>query len=275
MSVSGPTIVRRQLGRRLRQTRIGAGKKIDDVSVSGVVSKATLHRYESGRVAVTPGTVLELSLLYGLDRPTTLSLYELAVGSQSRGWWEDKETLSATSMGFYIGLESAASVIQSYMPDVILGLVQTADYAREVERAHESDPDEEAVERRVAIRMQRKEIIFGRTPPVRLQVVLGPGALARQVGGPAVMAGQLAHLRELAADDRVELRILPWESGAHAAMAGGFTLMRFEDPDDPTVVYVESAVGSSYFELPDQVARYARIIDHVYPQSVPFEEHPV
>jgi hypothetical protein len=144
-----------------------------------------------------------------------------------------------------------------------------------VERAHESDADEETVERRVAVRLRRQEMVFTRPQPVRLQVVLGAETLARQVGGPAVMAAQIARLREVAADHRVELRVLPAEVGAHAGMAGGFTLMRFEDPDDPTVVYVQSAAGGSYYELPGQVARYVRIMERVRPLTVPFEEYPL
>jgi transcriptional regulator with XRE-family HTH domain len=174
MSVNGPTIVRRQLGRRLRQSRKRAGKTIDGVVGSGIVSKATLHRYESGRVPITPGTVLELSLLYELDQPTTRALYELAIGSQQRGWWEDSAPAAEFGLGFYTGLESAASLIESYQPDVILGLLQAPGYARKVEEADEERPDPSTVERRATYRRLRQQI-FERTPPVRLRVVLGAG----------------------------------------------------------------------------------------------------
>jgi transcriptional regulator with XRE-family HTH domain len=208
MSVNGPTIVRRQLGRRLRQSRKRAGKTIDGVVTSGVVSKATLHRYESGRVPITPGTVLELSLLYDLDQPTTRALYDLAIGSQQRGWWEDNDPAAEFGLGFYTGLESAASLIESYQPEVLFGLLQTPDYARAVEQADAFAPDADLVARRVAHRLRRKEI-FERTPPVSVRVVLGAGVLTRQVGGPQVMADQIAHLRDEVRGDRVEVRCCP------------------------------------------------------------------
>jgi hypothetical protein len=103
--------------------------------------------------------------------------------------------------------------------------------------------------------------------------VLGAGVLARQVGGAEVMAAQVAHLRELDQRKQIDLRVLPAEAGAHAGLAGGFTLMKFTDPDDPTVVHVETAVGSSYFELPAQVNHYVSIFQAVHRQTVSMEEH--
>lgn len=275
MSVSGPTVVRRQLGRRLKQARIAAGKTVDDVVTSGVLSKATLHRFESGRSRVTPGSVLQLGMIYELDHRTTMALYDLAVGSQDRGWWEDLDAETGAEYGLYIGLESAAVAIHAFMPEVVFGLFQTPDYAHAMERVHYSEPCPATVDRRVGLRLRRQEVLFGREPAVRLRVILGPGALARQVGGAQVMAAQHARLRQLAADERVTLRVLPWEAGAHPAIAGGFTLMEFADPDDPTVAYVESAAGSSYFEAPEQVSRYRRIIGRIWQQSVAFEEYSV
>jgi hypothetical protein len=104
--------------------------------------------------------------------------------------------------------------------------------------------------------------------------VLGAAALANQVGGPEVMAEQLAHLHQMAEDERVDLRVLQRAAGAHSALAGGkFTLMRYRDPDDPTVVYLESAAGGSYLEMPAQVDRYAWLFRDVHGRSTPIKEH--
>jgi transcriptional regulator with XRE-family HTH domain len=273
MQYNGPTIVRRQLGHRLRAAREGAGMTIGDVVTSRIVSKPTLHRYESGRLPVAPGKVLELCRLYGRDQAETDALYELALGSQERGWWEDTERTAATGISFFIGLESAASQILTFEMDVVPGLLQTPDYARAVELAYMPTPEEAIVQRRVGVRLRRQRTIFGRTSPPRMRFVLGAGALARQVGGPDVLAAQLAHLRSVAAAERAELRVLPWEAGAHGTMTGSFTLMRCDDPDDPPVVHVATTVGSSYFELPAQVERYSQVFRSLHDLSIPIEEH--
>jgi hypothetical protein len=67
----------------------------------------------------------------------------------------------------------------------------------------------------------------------------------------------------------VEIRVLPWSVGAHAAMAGAFRIMDFEDPEDPDVVYLESHVGALYLEEPAEVREYRRIFALVCEASVP------
>jgi Domain of unknown function (DUF5753)/Helix-turn-helix domain len=271
--MDGPTVVRRQLAKRLRLAREKAGMRVVDVVHSKVMSKASLHRYEKGWSPATPAKVLELALLYRLDAATSQELYKLAFGSRERGWWEDADKIKATRFRFFLGLESAASEILTYQTDMVPGLLQTADYARAVQRASLPKEDERIVEGRVAVRLKRQQVMFARTPPIQIRAVLGAGVLATQVGGPQVMAEQTAHLRELAEDERVDLRVLPWSAGAHAAMAGGFILMRSEDPDDPPVVYAETTVGGSYFELPAQVAAYDGAFRDVHGRSIPMKEY--
>jgi transcriptional regulator with XRE-family HTH domain len=274
MKVNGPTIVRRQLGRQMRRARESAGKSTADVAASKIVARATLHRIESGRFPVNPGIVLRLCMLYDVDPTTTRELNKLAEASHRRGWWEDAEKVLAAGFGFFLGLEAGAGQILTYEPDLVPGLLQTPDYVRAVSRAAHQTPDEDTVERWVAARMKRQQDLFGRTSPVRLRAVLGAAALANQVGGPEVMAEQLAHLHQMAEDERVDLRVLPWAVGAHSALAGGgFALMRYRDPDDPTVVYLESAAGGSYLEMPAQVDRYAWLFRDVYGRSTPIKEY--
>jgi hypothetical protein len=220
---------------------------------------------------VNPGTVLRLCLLYEVDGSTTRALNGLAEASHQRGWWEDRDV--PVGLRFFIGLQSAATEILTYQPDVVPGLLQTADYARAVERAHVTAVDEETAERRVDVRLKRQQTLFERTPAVRFQAVLGFGGLRRQVGGAEVMAAQVAHLRDLDQRKQIDLRVLPAEAGAHAGLAGGFTIMRYTDPDDPTVVHVETAVGNSYFELPAQVNHYVSTFQAVHRQTVPMEEY--
>jgi hypothetical protein len=48
------------------------------------------------------------------------------------------------------------------------------------------------------------------------------------------MADQVGRLRELSLLDNIDIRVLPWEVGAHAAMLGAFTILDFDDPDGPS-----------------------------------------
>jgi hypothetical protein len=55
-------------------------------------------------------------------------------------------------------------------------------------------------------------------------------------------------------------------------MLGAFTILDFDDPDDPAVVYLETQVGGQYRERPDELNEYRRIFDLIYKQSVSIEE---
>ncbi len=103
--------------------------------------------------------------------------------------------------------------------------------------------------------------------------MIGAGALARQVGGAKVIAEQRQHQLEMSRKPNVDLYVLGYETGAHSAMKGSFTVLGFDNPDDPDIVYLETVAGGRYIEQPDLLARYGQDFDRVRDQSVPFEEY--
>jgi Domain of unknown function (DUF5753) len=157
-----------------------------------------------------------------------------------------------------IGLEAEAAEIRTYQPELIHGLMQTADYARAVIRAgHPGDAVQE-VDRRVELRMTRQQIL-DRSDAPRLRVVLNEAAVRRVVGGPGVMRGQFARLA--AGRDRasVSVQVLPFTAGEHPAMASGpFVLLEFPDPADPGVVTAENLTSSLSLDDPGDFRQYAQ-----------------
>ncbi|MDG4771546.1 DUF5753 domain-containing protein [Solwaraspora sp. WMMD792] len=273
MPVTGPTVVRRQLGRRLRRLREEAARTEQEVERAKVCSRTTLWRIENGKFPVKMNTVRGLCWFYGTDPETTDALTRLAAACDEQGWWESHGNAVPDWFRLYIGLEAAATEIQLYDPELIHGLLQTPDYMRAVFRAADRQASEQQIERLVSLRLDRQISYYDRAEPARIVAVLGAGALAREVGGPAVMAEQRAHLANVGRRVRVEIRVLPWSAGAHAAMVSPFTLLDFADPDDPDIAYVETHLGSRYLERPEELAEYRRIFREVREQSIPIEEH--
>jgi hypothetical protein len=255
MPISGSTVVRRQLGRRLR-----------------LASRAKLWRIESGKGPVKVADVRALCWLYGADQKTTDTLAALAVGTTAQGWWENYNDLVSDWFSLYIGLEAAAAHIRTYAPELVHGLLQTPAYARTLCETSNPDRNEAMIARLVKLRLERQRVL-DRTPPLRLTAVLNAATLARLVGGEATMAEQVSRLRDLNKREEIDLRILPFEAGAHAAMAGPLTIFDFDDPDDPPVVYLETHTGARYLEKADELAEHRRIFDMIYQQAVPIEEH--
>lgn len=270
--VTGQRVVRRALGRRLTRLRVASGKSRREVAEARLgVSEPTLHRVETGKVPVTVANVRALCWLYGADESITNALAELALGTSQEEWW-DASPVVPDWFKLYVGLEASASRICSYDGEVVPGELQTEQYARAVFGA-EQPVDTEAAERQVKLRMQRQRALFARTPAPQLVTVLGEGALTRSVGGDTVLKAQIEHLRRVAQRDNVDIRVLPWSVGAHAAMAGAFRIMDFDDPEDPDVVYLESHVGALYLEEADEVDEYRRIFELIRKNAVSVREY--
>src|SRR5215212_8514340 len=250
VSVSGSTLVRRQLGRRLRRLRDQAGKTVADVQAARLSSPAKLWRIESGQTAVKVADVRALCWLYGVDDTITDVLAGLARGTTGEGWWEDYGDVLPAWFTLYVELEAAAAEFQFYESELVPGLLQTEDYARAVYRASRPDLPRDAIERQVALRLERQRKTFGRSRPPCIIAVVNAAVLARPVGGARVLADQVRSLCAARGLGHVDVRVLPWSAGAHAAMTGAFGLLYFDDPDDPAVVYTESQAGGRYLEQP-------------------------
>ena len=271
MPVTGQRVVRRALGRRLTRLRIANGRSRREVAEAKLgMSEPTLHRIETGKVPVTVANVRALCWLYGADESITDALAELALGTSQEEWW-DANPVIPDWFKLYVGLEVSASRICAYDGEVVPGELQTERYARAVFGAEHLAG--EAVERQVKLRMQRQRTLFARRPAPRLVSVLGEGVLVRPVGGAEVLREQIEHLRRIAERGEVDVRVLPWSVGAHAAMAGAFRVLDFDDIEDPDVVYLESHVGALYLEEPAEVAEYRRVFALILKDSVPVRDY--
>ncbi|MFG2040469.1 helix-turn-helix domain-containing protein [Dactylosporangium sp. NPDC048998] len=272
MPVTGQRVVRRTLGRRLTRLRVATGKSRREVAEAKLgISEPTLHRIETGKVPVTVANVRALCWLYGVDDSITDALSDLALGTSQEEWW-DANPVIPDWFKLYVGLEASAKRICTYEGEVVPGELQTEQYARAVYGAEQA-VEAEAADRHVKLRMQRQAALAARNPKPRLTTVLGEGVLSRQVGGPAVLAAQIEHLREAALQDHMEILVLPWSAGAHAAMAGAFRIMDFEDPEDPDVVYLESHIGALYLEEAAEVDEYRRIFELICQAAVPIADY--
>jgi hypothetical protein len=186
-------------------------------------------------------------------------------------WW-DASPVIPDWFKLYVGLEASASRICIYDGELVPGELQTVDYARSIFHAEQPE-DDEAAERHVKLRIQRQKTLFARKPATILQAVLNEGVLKRQVGGAAVMAAQIEQLHKLSDKGVVDIRVLPFSVGAHAAMLGAFRILDFDDRDDPDVVYLESHVGALYLEEQHEVDEYRRIFELVSQSAIPLKEY--
>lgn len=269
MTVRGsPTVRRRRLGLELRRLRESSGLTIEAVADRLECSSSKISRIETGHTGVTPRDVRDMLAIYGLAGPAADELVQVARDARQKGWWHLYGTVLT---GAYVGLEAAASSIHSYEVQVIPGLLQTETYARTVLRAGGPGRSETEVDRRVRVRMARQSLLV-QEDPLDLWVVLDETIFHRLVGGSAVMREQLDHLVRSSARPNVTIQVLPFSAGAHVAMEGSFTILGYDEPADPDVVFAENAAGGLFLEKDEELQRYRYIFDHLRATAMPPEE---
>ena len=162
----------------------------------------------------------------------------------------------------YVGLEEAAALIRVYEVQFVPGLLQTEDYARAVVRKGMPAAPGDEVDRRVALRTRRQQLLSRPSAP-RLWAVVDEGALRRPMGGRDVMRGQVERLMAATREPNITLQVLPFTFGGHAAEGGAFTIMRFPEADMGDVVYIEQLTGALYLDKRDDVERYSEVMERL------------
>jgi len=193
----GPTALRIMLGTQLRRLREASGISREAAAQAIRASHAKISRMELGRVGLKEQDVRELLSLYGVtdeqDRDTFLILIRRA---NVPGWWYQYSAIVPRWFETYLGLEQVSSVIHTYQPQLVPGLLQSPAVARMVILLGHSGSAAEEIERRVALRMTRQEILTTPDPP-HLWAVFEEISLWR-LEDRSVIREQIQHLIRMA-----------------------------------------------------------------------------
>ncbi|HLL36546.1 MAG TPA: helix-turn-helix transcriptional regulator [Streptomyces sp.] len=264
---SAPTVGQVVLGRRLLDLRERAGLKREDAARVLHVAPATVRRMETAEVALKIPYVQLLLKAYGVPEDETEAFVQLVEEANRPGWWQRFHDILPGWFSMYVSLEGAASLIRSYEPHFVPGLLQTEDYARGVLTSGavgQTRPED--IERHVALRMQRQELLTRPDAP-RLWMVMDETALRRPVGGPEVMRAQIDKLLEATKLPHVTLQVIPFSTGPHPGTYGPFVLFRFAVPELPDMVYSEYLTGAVYLDARAEVATHLEVMDRMAAQA--------
>ncbi|MGH3547491.1 MAG: helix-turn-helix domain-containing protein [Pseudonocardiaceae bacterium] len=259
----GPTVRRRQLGKELRRLREGAGKTIAEAAQWVGIKSPTVSKIENGRQAIRPTNVRLLLQLYGIGAPEADTLIRLAGEANQRGWWASYGDTVPDWFRNFVGLEPDASEINGYDSELVPGQLQTAEYAEAVVIAARPNATQAELTRVVTFRRERQERLVGHAPP-RLHFVLNEAVLRRPVGTPEAFARQLHYVSEMSRLPHIDLQVLPFSAGPHAAMGQTFRVMRFPgDEAGLDFAYLENDRGALYLERPADVHAYQTIFNQL------------
>jgi hypothetical protein len=169
-----------------------------------------------------------------------------------------------------VALEAEAVVMAEWEAQVVPGLLQTDEYARAVIEVGADIADPEMVKRRLALRMARQAALIRDRPPA-LCAVLDESVLRREIGGRDVLDRQLQHLVDVSHQPGVVLLVLPFESGAHAALTESFVIFDFAPGSRSPVVHSEGLTGGQFRTHATELRVYRQAFDDLRRRALPVD----
>ncbi|MDQ7807467.1 helix-turn-helix transcriptional regulator [Amycolatopsis sp. A133] len=246
-----PNIRARQLGDRLLQRMAEKGWGVREMSRRLEMSAQWVSAVTRGRARPSPVHLARFLTTLGFRGEEYRELMAMGDEMRNPGLLERSENIRTL-----ISLEEHANAISVFQANVVPGLLQTGDYARNLAIEMGNQPELDKLDEHVFARLSRQAILT--RPRVRFRFFLHEFVLLLPVGPPSVMIGQLRQLLRISAQQNTTVRIVPARLGGHAASAGHFQLM--ESDSYQPVVCIESEVTSLYLEEPREIEAYRRVL---------------
>ena len=234
----------------LKRLRERAGMTQGDVAQGTNYALSTVSAYERGTLIPSSDFAKLADKLFGTESESEgeegdlTRLQHLVEQTSVRPWFRDR-----------VEVERRAAEIREYESYQIPGLLQTEDYARAIVSSVRPILPEDAIERAVALRMTRQQILeadagapLDQDSGPRLWAIIDESALNRMVGGPEIMRAQREH-------------IIPNTEGATCAFGRAFAVL--VQKNNSSVVYFEDVGTARYVRDRDEVSRYNLIFDYL------------
>jgi transcriptional regulator with XRE-family HTH domain len=252
-----PILLKQELGRRLRAAREAMGLNLVEAATRLEIARSTMSRIENGQAAVSVHLVRSMLDLYDVYDKDLLDVVRRA---RQPGWWK----AHGISNKDFIALESGANKVSCFQPDLVYGLLQTADYARAMFVAGmRRQLNETWLDTQLDVRLIRQERLVDPNEPLELTVVIGEFALYRQVGGVEVMRAQLRHLALATELPTVNLRILPASTFVPEVFYGAFTILDFPREHQVSIVHTRNVLGTDVKDREHQVTTARMKFDRI------------
>jgi transcriptional regulator with XRE-family HTH domain len=203
------------LGGELRRARVAAGFSSQDALAAKLgFDRTVIAKAETGERPPTVDVLAAWCQACGLDDDLFGRLAVLARRADGPvpTWFED-----------WLQAEGEAQSLRIWSPTLIPGLLQTAEYARALFLAEQTDTSDDAIDALVAARLERQTILDRADPP-DVVVVLDEAVLHRLIDSPPVMHDALVRVAELSRRPYVVVQVVPASNGANAGLAGAFSI---------------------------------------------------
>lgn len=258
-----PVVQRHRLRTLLRRARESSDMTQKDVAYAMRWSTSKIVRIELGDVKVSLQDVDALLNHYGVTaREVIDQARHLAFESRGPSRYQEYEALLGANFVQYLAWEASATAIRAYHPTLILGLLQTENYAMALLEGFGTERDKART--LWEVRAQRQDLHHKADPP-RMTFLLDESSLHRRIGNTNVMEEQLEHLLKLMQRKHLELRVLPFSRGAYPGMLESFSILEFAEADLSDVIHLETSERATLRadEAPKRVGEFTDLADRL------------
>ncbi|MFL1381434.1 MULTISPECIES: helix-turn-helix domain-containing protein [unclassified Nocardiopsis] len=246
---------RKELASLLRSARLDHGLSGQELADALGWSQSKVSKIENGRTRPTTDDVRAWLDACRAPEDVVRQSAELAEAAlvESRHWRVVHARGLRSGQDGVRALERRAEIVRSFQPSLVPGLLQTAEYARQVLSAVDLSGQRDVPEA-VAARMRRQETLYD--PGRRFEFTLTEAALRWYPHDVGLLVAQVDRLLSVATLTNVALRVLPLSSPFGHLQSNGFLL--FEIPGEPTVI-VETFTRELAITDPEEVGQYRDI----------------
>lgn len=250
----GATVAKRRLSRRLTEIRKANGHTANQICDllgwgRGKVGRMEANQWKRPELS----DIRDLLRIYGVTGAEHDEILELATRARVKPWWRDYPDVFENE---YPGLENDAIRIRVFLPLVIPGLLQTADYTEAYLRAGTRPP---AWRRKALETRQRRQEILNRTDGTapRLIAVITEASLHYRWGTRDERREQVEHLAAMGRRPNIELHVQRFTDGPSTGLVSPVNIL--DHPEgEPTTVFVETDYTMDEVTSPARVDAYVQ-----------------
>jgi transcriptional regulator with XRE-family HTH domain len=245
----------------LREQRLDAGKTLEELASVIGLTRATISKYETGKILPSVATVERLADALGVDTDQRRALIDAATAAHTEVHaWRAIQTPSFRRRQDEIrAIEAQATQVRVFQPSIIPGLLQTPQYCQALLELDRIRPIEDMKEA-VSSRMERQAALYDEAKSFAF--VLTEGALRWRIGSASVHAIQLHHLAGLAHLPNVSVGIVPLLAEVGARQTNMFAIF------DSSAVVIETLTAELTLREEQLIAFYARVFDTLSEHAV-------
>jgi|SRR5215471_6152396 len=268
-----PYVRRLRLAAELRALRAEGGLTHEQLARKIGQSRAQISRLENGHV-VDQDDVMKILDALNVDDARWTRIMTIAREAGERGWWESNRAMGERQ-ALYANLEAGAQTIREFQMTFIPGLLQTPEFTRargDADRG--TGAPTYSADKAADGRLGRQRMLRRPGGPT-YEVILDELAIRRGAAPREVVKAQLYHIAATVnGNPKITCRVLPVQATIenYSVPRSAFSVYTFSDPDDPTVVAVDTVTDDLVLTGDEDVQRYHELFDKLRDASLPMQD---